>query len=384
MPPPGGYPSPAGATELRSTSELRGHPRAGLVPEIGAEGYRMLRADIERRGLLVPLEITAEDVVLDGHVRLRAVRELGLDPVPVRIVAPADEVEYLLLAALQHRHLSPSQRAALAVELDQYRQEQDEARQRRLQNLRQNTEVANLPPRGKTRDLAASRAGVSPRTVQSAATVRKHDPDLFAKVKAGDLAVDAAERRVRRRLRDETLPAPPPLPSGPFDLIYADPPWQLGSPDGQNAPENHYPTMSLEKIKAMPVPVADDAVLFLWAVASKLPEALQVMNAWGFQYKTCLAWVKDWIGLGTWVRHRHELLLFGRRGNYPPPEPEDRPDSVIEAPRGRHSEKPTCVYELIERAYPLASKLELFARGTPRTGWKIWGNEAELPDVEAG
>jgi N6-adenosine-specific RNA methylase IME4 len=135
--------------------------------------------------------------------------------------------------------------------------------------------------------------------------------------------------------------------------------------------------MTLEEIKALPVPAVDDAVLFLWAVASKLPEALEVMKAWDFEYKTCLTWVKDWIGLGTWVRHRHELLLLGRRGNYPPPEPEDRPDSVIEAPRGRHSEKPACVYELIERAYPHASKLELFARGVPRNGWSAWGNEVE-------
>jgi N6-adenosine-specific RNA methylase IME4 len=135
--------------------------------------------------------------------------------------------------------------------------------------------------------------------------------------------------------------------------------------------------MALEEIKDLKVPAVGDAVLFLWAVSSKLPEALQVMEAWGFEYRTSLAWVKDWIGLGTWVRHRHELLLVGRKGNQPPPEPEDRPDSVFEAPRGRHSAKPACAYELIERAYPYASKLELFARGVPRAGWSAWGNEVE-------
>ena len=91
---------PAGAIELRSTSKLRDHPSAGLVPEIRPEDYRSLRADIERRGLQEPLEITAEDVVLNGHLRLRAARELRLDSVPVRIVAPVDEVEHMLLAAL--------------------------------------------------------------------------------------------------------------------------------------------------------------------------------------------------------------------------------------------------------------------------------------------
>ena len=134
--------------------------------------------------------------------------------------------------------------------------------------------------------------------------------------------------------------------------------------------------MPLEEIKALEVPSADDAVLFLWAVSSKLPEALEVMAAWGFEYKSFLVWVKNWIGPGTWARHRHEPLLIGRRGNYPPPEPEDRPNRSSRR-AGAHSEKPACVYELIERAYPLASKLELFARGVPRTGWTFWGNEVE-------
>ena len=101
------------------------------------------------------------------------------------------------------------------------------------------------------------------------------------------------------------------------------------------------------------------------------------MHAWGFEYKTNLVWIKPSIGLGTWVRNRHELLLVGRRGSFPKPEPEDLPDSAIEAPRGGHSEKPGSVYELLERMYPQASKLELFARGIPRAGWAAWGNQVE-------
>ncbi len=75
-----------------------------------------------------------------------------------------------------------------------------------------------------------------------------------------------------------------------------------------------------------------------------------------------------------WVRYRHELLLIGRKGNHPAPEPELRPESVLEARRGRHSQKPECSYQLIERIYPEASKLELFAR-TARPGWAAFGNE---------
>jgi N6-adenosine-specific RNA methylase IME4 len=262
-----------------------------------------------------------------------------------------------------------------ALELDRYRELKTEAETRRRDNLLPAAERANSPPRGKTRDKVAAWVGVSPRTVQDAVTVQQHDPDLFERIKAGELAADLAARKVRRAFRDANLPAAPPLPEGPFELIYADPPWQLGNPDGVNAPENHYPTMALEEIKELQPPAADNAVLFLWAVNCLLPEALEVIDTWGFTYKTNLVWFKPSIGLGRWTRNRHELLLFATRGRIELPNPDQVPDSVIEAGRGRHSQKPGCVYELIERAYPHLSKLELFARGTPRPGWHAWGNE---------
>src|SRR5579862_6908318 len=248
-----------------------------------------------------------------------------------------------------------------------------------MANLRQNrdTEGAELPPRGKTREIAARQAGVSARTVQDVATVREHDADLFEQIKAGQIAADQAARRVRRQLRDAQLPAPPPPPEGPFELIYADPPWQLGHPDSHNAPENHYPCLPLEEIKALPVPAADDAILFLWAVNTLLPQGLEVMHAWGFEYVADIVWSKPSIGLGVWTRNRHELLLIGRRGKLSPPDPDQRPDSVVEAKRGPHSAKPAAVYERIETAYPHLRKLELFHRGSPRPGWTAWGNQSE-------
>ena len=99
------------------------------------------------------------------------------------------------------------------------------------------------------------------------------------------------------------------------------------------------------------------------------------MAAWGYTYRGNLVWVKPWIGLGNRVRYRHELVLFGIKGSFPVPEPADRPDSVFEAARGAHSEKPEALHERIERAHPHATKCELFARGVPRAGWVAWGNE---------
>jgi N6-adenosine-specific RNA methylase IME4 len=365
--------------ELRAIIALRSHPEAASIPVMPESEYGAFRADVEERGVLVPIEITPEGVVLDGRQRLRAARELGHETIPVRVVEVGNELEHMLRAAVLRRHLRPAQRAAIVAEFESYQAARAEARKRQHANLRQAAEVATLPPRGKTRELAADWASVSPRTVQDVATVREHDPELFERLKRGELGAALAARRVRRALRDRGLPAPPPLPEGPFEVIYADPPWQLGNPDGSSAPECHYPTMALEEIKTVDVPAGEHAVLFLWAVSALLPEALEVIEAWGFEHKSCLVWVKPSIGPGVWLRNRHELLLLARRGSFAPPEPEDRVDSVLEAPRGRHSQKPEVVYELIERMYPHASKVELFARGRPRPGWVFWGNEVEEP-----
>ncbi|HUP22980.1 MAG TPA: MT-A70 family methyltransferase [Thermoanaerobaculia bacterium] len=374
-----------GEGESRRSSALRLHPQATLVPELSIAEYRGLCSSIAEHGILVPLDVTHEGVVLDGRARLKAARELGLELVPVRIVEPSDPVTYLVRVAIERRNLSASQKAAIAVRFADYEAMREENRARQRANLRQNAEVATLPPRGKSCELVADIAGVSPRTAQDVITVYEHDSELFEKVVAGTIDAAPAARRVRRLRRDASLSPAPPLPDGPFDVILADPPWQMGSPDSPSAPEQHYPTLGVSEIKAHAVPAAENAVLFLWAVNCLLPEALEVMEAWGFTYKAQIVWVKDRPGTGNWVRNQHELLLIGRKGSFPAPDPEDRVASVVSAKRGRHSQKPACVYELIERMYPHASKLELFARGKARPGWVFWGNEVEESESqEAG
>jgi N6-adenosine-specific RNA methylase IME4 len=167
------------------------------------------------------------------------------------------------------------------------------------------------------------------------------------------------------------------LPGGPFDVVYADPPWRYSfSRSKSRQIENQYPTMSLGDIKALPVKqvCAADCVLFLWATSPKLPEAMQVIEAWGFTYKTCMVWCKTQIGMGYWARQKHELLLIATRGKPKPPKPSKRPNSVIVAKRGRHSEKPFDFYGVIEEMTPGARRLELFCR-CPVDGWEVWGNE---------
>ena len=136
--------------------------------------------------------------------------------------------------------------------------------------------------------------------------------------------------------------------------------------------------MSLDEICDMPVEselATDDAVLFLWATAPLLPEALDVMDSWGFEYRTGAVWDKKKIGMGYWFRGQHEHLLVGVRGDPPKPPPKAICSSIIASPRGGHSEKPEAVYRMIEAYYPELPKLEMFARGD-RPGWSTWGNQS--------
>lgn len=188
-------------------------------------------------------------------------------------------------------------------------------------------------------------------------------------------------REETRQERDKKLSAEATqLPTGEqkFSVIYADPPWKYDFALTANREiENHYPTMDVEEIKAINVSkfCHTDAVLYLWATAPKLRESLSVMEAWGFEYKTHMVWVKDQIGTGHWARGQHELLLIGTRGNFPPPPKDKRVSSIIKAPRKKHSEKPVKCAELLESLYPDMAKIELFCR-SPRQGWAVWGYEA--------
>lgn len=212
---------------------------------------------------------------------------------------------------------------------------------------------------------------------------------LLREIKEERAAKAAAKREARqqkeRALAEKIRAGSEQLQAGKqYGVILADPPWRFepySRDTGMDrAADNHYPTSGTDEICALPVPAAKDAVLFLWATAPMLPDALRVMGAWGFAYKSHLIWAKDRIGTGYWARNKHELLLIGTRGSIPAPSPGTQPESVIEAPVERHSAKPEAFRDLIERLYPTIPRLEMFAR-SGRTGWDLWG--AEAPNVEA-
>jgi N6-adenosine-specific RNA methylase IME4 len=168
------------------------------------------------------------------------------------------------------------------------------------------------------------------------------------------------------------------LPNKKYQIIYADPPWSYEHPiSNSRRIENQYDTMSLDEIKQLPVQLISekDCVLFMWATAPKLAESIEVLNNWGFSYRTCLVWDKLVLGMGYWFRNQHEILLVGLKGAISPPLPELRISSVYRDKREEHSKKPDKIRALITKWYPSYSKIELFAREKLQ-GWDVWGNES--------
>ena len=169
-----------------------------------------------------------------------------------------------------------------------------------------------------------------------------------------------------------------------FSILYSDPPWRYANKGGQGAAENHYPTMSIEEICALPVVeiAAKDSVLFLWATFPMLPEALRVISAWGYTFKTCaFVWLKQnpkaktwFFGLGFWTRSNAEICLLATRGR--PKRQDNRVHQLIISPREAHSKKPDEARAQIVRLMGDLPRVELFAREAS-PGWAVWGNEVD-------
>lgn len=217
-------------------------------------------------------------------------------------------------------------------------------------------------------------------------------PTMFMLVEASEPFWYLERRKQRhKQIADDAIAAQLEVPEqlGPFPLIYADPPWvfETFTPKGHEShrmPDDHYPTLPDREIAMFQIGddyvsdiAAKDAVLFLWCTSSNIFRAVDIMERWGFEYKTQAVWDKMQIGTGLIFRNQHEVLLCGARGK--PPKPIELFSSVFRYPRGKHSAKPPEIRRAIERMYPFfdapETKIELFARGQIE-GWTCVGHEA--------
>lgn len=257
------------------------------------------------------------------------------------------------------------------------------------------TDVRRL---NQTKAEVIEQAGFTPKQVQRFETLAKH-PDIVEQAKAearenDDIVsrslvlnmVKAQKREELRRQRDEAITEQIEqdktdnhvdifTTDKKYRVIYADPPWSYN--DKQNievlgGAEKHYTTMPLKDICELPVPSADNAVLFIWVTSPMLEDVFKVIKAWGFIYKSSFVWDKVAHNMGHYNSVRHELLLICTKGSCTPDIPKLF-DSVVSIERTEHSRKPKEFRDMIDTLYPNGNRLEMFAREAPE-GWDVWGN----------
>lgn len=229
-------------------------------------------------------------------------------------------------------------------------------------------------------------------------TAAKLDAEAFeqfiadAKASGKELTSAAVYKKAKQQAAQSHTPQPSDEPKEPasaevvtdlsqlsgrkFKTIYADPPWQYGNQGTRASTDNHYGTMPLADICAMPIAdlADDDAHLHLWTTNAFLFDAKQVMEAWGFEYRSCFVWVKPQMGIGNYWRVSHEFMLLGIRGNAK--SFRDRGQmSWREIDRTKHSAKPREIRVAIEKV-SWGPYLELFGR-SPVDGWTVYGNQVD-------
>jgi N6-adenosine-specific RNA methylase IME4 len=381
-----------------------------LCPPLADEEREQLLANVMRDGFRDPLIAWSDGrLLLDGHNRREiwqqvfsaeekehepAVRALSLD-------SRDRAKEWIIRNQFGRRNLNAMQRAELALKLEPLIAGRSKQGSRR--DLCQNSDKSSVPAPATlldTKKELAKLAGVSHDTISRAKAILDHaDPETVARVRSGAKSINEAYRFVQQKRRRESLVVGPEhktpacctvddladVARGPtrYATIYADPPWKYANQSGRAATDDHYGTMTVEEICALPVKhlACDAALLWLWTTNGFLVEALtRVIPAWGFEFKSVMVWCKPQMGTGNYVRVSHEFLLIASRGGL-------RPDgrnqtSWLVRERERHSAKPSAFCQIVERISP-GPRIELFARAA-RPRWTVWGNEISRQQFTEG
>jgi N6-adenosine-specific RNA methylase IME4 len=366
-----------------------------LIPPLSKEEYEQLETNCLNEGIREAI-LTWNGVIIDGHNRYEIAKRWNLD-FQTKSKNFKDEIDVRIWMRNNQkgrRNLSKAWLIELELGNKQDLSLRGEIIFKEKAVFKGNQYSAPLSqndnePKHNTQKEIAKAAGVSTGMIAMSEIVKEKSPELWEKAKEGEITVTSAYKEIKKEEKKVELQEKrQKIEEGvfnvdvnnipeKFDVIYADPPWKYDFAETDNRKiENHYITMDNSDIAKMNVPAADNCVLFMWATAPKLIEAIEVLKGWGFEYKTCAVWDKEKVGMGYWFRGQHELLMVGVKGNVSPPEASIRISSVIRESRQRHSRKPDCIAEYIELAFYDKSKIELFCR-EPRNGWYSFGNQIE-------
>ena len=358
-----------------------------LIPPLTAEEYKQLEDNIIKEGCRDAL-VVWNGYIVDGHNRYEICQRHGVEFKTVEHTFTGKEEAKIWIIDNQNgrRNLT-----------DGWKYELKQERKRLLADKgikAQGTRTDLLSPNDKklstphdTRKQLATELGWSTGKVAQADYVWKHgDEEIKAKVKSGDETVKGAYSQVRREQRKDEIEQQKvaiasgvaQLPEGVFEVIAIDPPWDYRERGGYGADQHDvnsnrggvdYATMTVEEIKNIKIPAADDAVVFLWTTHKFLYDAFDILRDWGFDYKATIVWDKEKIGIGRTLRLQCEFCLLGIKGK-PVLNIGSERDIIREA-RREHSRKPEAFYTFVDR-FVVGRKLDYFSR-EGREGWSQYG-----------
>lgn len=343
-----------------------------LVPILENEEHTKLRDSIAEVGLYEPLVINQDNVILDGHHRLKAVKELRWQEVEVQrkiFENRIDETIYVIETNVVRRQLNQAQRTLLGLKLEPLYSKKAE------ENMKAGVTLASSDARVDTDKFVAGKIGLSEGTYQRGKYVLANaPPEKKAKFLSGDKKAGSLYRELKKAEKIEQLRQEIPElvePQGPFDVIVIDPPWPYGNEydaEGDRSP-TPYPQISLETLSVLKLPASEDCVLWLWTTNAFMHEAYHLLQAWGFTPKTILTWVKDRMGLGRWLRNQTEHCILAIKGT--PIVDLKNQTTILTAKKRGHSVKPDEFYDLVD-SLCIGSKVDWFSR-RERSGWTSFG-----------
>lgn len=360
------------------------HPVSNLFPLMQGAEFEALVEDIRQNGQRELICIhPQDDRIIDGRNRYRACIDACVETKYYEWDGKGSLVEYVVSLNLARRHLTPSQRAVLAVDMLPMLEKEAKERQRLGKSTLTDPEEA-----GQARDKSAASFNVANSYVSDAKNIKKQRRSLFEAVRSGEKTLSEAKAEIRREKVAEERAATAVATTkgkrvkkledvaGSYETVYLDPPWAYADPTCQGAAANEYDTAGVEYLKTLPIAelLVDQAHLWMWITWPKIRDghAHRLLKAWDLSWKGEIVWDKDKMGMGRWLRVQTEVLVLGVKGKSPR-RCDDLRGLYREASKD-HSEKPEAFYEMIERFSP-GPRIELFAR-VAHEGWDRWGKEA--------
>lgn len=360
-------------------------------PEMSKEHFNNLKNDIIINGYDKTFPVYLyEDKIIDGWNRYKACKELNIEPNFKEFKGDKMEAVVFILRTNNRRDLTPYQRSIIALEYAPYFEEKAKEKQKEGGGaVRQKSDKAVID----TKKELSKIGNVSHDTIARVKKIQeKATEEIKAKLATGEVSINAAYKEIKKeekkeqrdkkieevkqKIQNENLASI----DKKYHVIAIDPPWAYNekggfSSDDYDAQNNRgavdYPTMTVEQIKNIDIPSADDAVMFLWTTHAFLKDSFDILKHWGFDYKATVVWDKVKMGMGRNIRMQVEFCLLGVKGKPIIQGSSER--DIITEPRREHSRKPEAFYEMVERMC-IGNKLDYFSR-QDRKNWEHYGAE---------